>query len=400
MEKVVNQRLCGGTFFTLLLEARKLGVGSREHYNVKNVSLTETDTLIGLIKIIVPEYNENKLKPESFKVFTTNYKSCKKSTTVNVPFGDELAIKAFDKRVRDNYQNVVVSMGDFISTFIEVGGSTKRDSALVKALLELIEFDDSIEDNQAFYINNVGGKVFKSDFHQLNEVCMESFLLGIWHFILLHRKDNTIGKDTFNLWCPANGGGKRKYNAKLGETSARTIMLKHVIGQGQNEVDEIDLKLDINNKVRKCPISSEDLALLCEFKSDWTPIIEYCLMTDFSENVVNIKILIEIEILCNEKWCFRSKGFIDANLRKLKNDIITTFNELMPYLSDKYLRLHGVTGYLIARNQSLEEGERLREELRPNTIRIRNKLYELYLELYPDQDAVIEPTDSETGQIC
>ena len=41
MTKNENLRLCGGTFFTLLLEARKQLLGANEHYAGKKDGLTE-----------------------------------------------------------------------------------------------------------------------------------------------------------------------------------------------------------------------------------------------------------------------------------------------------------------------------------------------------------------------
>lgn len=42
--------------------------------------------------------------------------------------------------------------------------------------------------------------------------------------------------------------------------------------------------------------------------------------------------------------------------------------------------------FLICKNQSIKEGERLREELRPNSIRIREELRDRYLELWPAKE--------------
>lgn len=56
MTKNDNVRLCGGTFFTLLLEARKPRYGVREHYMGDTDGLSEPETLIGLAKIIVPDF--------------------------------------------------------------------------------------------------------------------------------------------------------------------------------------------------------------------------------------------------------------------------------------------------------------------------------------------------------
>ena len=53
-----NIRLCGGTFFTLLLEDRKPRAGVREHYAGEKYGLSEPEVLIGLSKVLVPDFQE------------------------------------------------------------------------------------------------------------------------------------------------------------------------------------------------------------------------------------------------------------------------------------------------------------------------------------------------------
>ena len=48
-------RLCGGTFLTLLLRARKQRVKAREHRQGQHDGLADTDIMIGLVKILNPE---------------------------------------------------------------------------------------------------------------------------------------------------------------------------------------------------------------------------------------------------------------------------------------------------------------------------------------------------------
>jgi hypothetical protein len=46
----VNPRLCGGTFFVLVLQALKQRVKARQHYNGERDGLSDPEVLIGLIK--------------------------------------------------------------------------------------------------------------------------------------------------------------------------------------------------------------------------------------------------------------------------------------------------------------------------------------------------------------
>ena len=87
MTRNENQWICGGTFFTLLLQARKPRMEVREHHKGTSDGLSDTDTLIALIKIVVPDY----MKPTpsikgTFKGNTSDFKSCKISRSAYLPF--------------------------------------------------------------------------------------------------------------------------------------------------------------------------------------------------------------------------------------------------------------------------------------------------------------------------
>ena len=78
MTKGDNPRLCGGTFFVLVLQALKQRVKARQHYKGERDGLSDPEVLIGLIKVINPDYQEP--KEGALKGKTNDFKSCKTST--------------------------------------------------------------------------------------------------------------------------------------------------------------------------------------------------------------------------------------------------------------------------------------------------------------------------------
>lgn len=62
--------------------------------------------------------------------------------------------------------------------------------------------------------------------------------------------------------------------------------------------------------------------------------------------------------------------------------MLWSLKELTYYLSSEYLRLHEASEMLIFRNQSWEEGCKLRDELRPDTLQIRKELKRILDALY------------------
>lgn len=74
-----------------------------------------------------------------------------------------------------------------------------------------------------FLIGRDGQPVRKDRLDDMDKVCLPSFFLGVWHFIVVNRKDNKIGQDTYDIWCPENDRGPREYQVVMGESITRKI---------------------------------------------------------------------------------------------------------------------------------------------------------------------------------
>lgn len=142
-------------------------------------------------------------------------------------------------------------------------------------------------------------------------------------------------------------------------------------------------------------ISLEDSKLLEEFKKDYDELVIKCIKTDFTVPGVDINLYDEINISYREKWDVKMLKFKNKELRRIIFDTIGALNDLTQYLTDEYMRVletpHGLE--LIARNQSWEQGCKLREVLRPQTTKLRYKLRDLYRELHPEEYEGMPPFD-------
>ena len=208
-------RLCGGTFFVLLLQALKNRKSAREHYKGDRDGLSDPEVLIGLIKVINPDYEPPRL--ERIKTKTNDFKACKLSKGEYLPFGNTPEVEVFDERIRTEYGSALIPMTDFVNEFLDLGETVHKDVRLVKALIELVQCDDSIASDEGFFIRDDGGQIKKAALGGLTKVCYPAFLLGIWHYVVVNRKDNSIGKPTYDEWCPENGGGPRNYSGNMGK---------------------------------------------------------------------------------------------------------------------------------------------------------------------------------------
>ena len=224
-------RLCGGTFFTLLLQALKQRKKARQHIAGEHDNLSEVDVLLGLIRVAYPEY----LKPEesTFKTNTSDFKKCKKSRGIYLPFCDVSVIETFDIRVKNEYYKPLGAMSAFVDNFLESGTSLGKDIRLVKALIELITADDSIEDQQLFLIYPDGEPAKKNEIVELSLISLPAFLLGIWHFILVNRKENSVGAKTILSWHipPQVPHGMAIFIGPNGASIGRNIEIKSIGGQ-------------------------------------------------------------------------------------------------------------------------------------------------------------------------
>lgn len=227
MTNTLEQRLCGGTFFTLFLRARKPLLGANKYYVGKLEPYSEPIALFELSKVIVPDWENIFVYAKStYSGNTSEYKICKNEGGILFPFGDETALEAFDRRIKENYSVALSEMCRVADLLVDTG-SAERDETLVKELLALIDIDDSIDSAQPFYILENGGSVTKADLRCMNDICLQPFLLGVWHFAVTRPEENTFGKDTIDLWCPSTGGGKREYKGHLKDLFSKQINLSY-----------------------------------------------------------------------------------------------------------------------------------------------------------------------------
>ena len=221
-------RLCGGTYFTLLLLALRQRTNARGRVASERDGLSNPEVLSGLIRVVNPEF----LSPgkDTFKTNTSNYMKCKISSGTYFPFDEPATIDSFDQRIKNDYQKALSAVSRFANTYLEVGKASGKDIRLVKALIELIAADESIADQDQFYCCEDGHPLIKAKLLEIQEVNLSAFLLGIWHYIMTNRKDNTIGAETYNNWhkAPLEPHGKWLFIGSNGASITREITISLV----------------------------------------------------------------------------------------------------------------------------------------------------------------------------
>lgn len=217
-------RLCGGTFFTLLLKAR-MDTRKSQVYLFKALMRVYDPAISGVYIDLLPT-------PAS------QFRNCNQGYSCDyIKMGETTTRRAFEERFQKNYEELLKETEQLCEDFLTKGRYSKSETIL-KDILELIWFDDSIDSEEKLYIRYGGAGVLKKDLLELDQLYFESALLGIWHFICTVKTDNSVGRDTIVHW------GKEPYMRKTALFDNINITYDR-----PSEVDEEDEVIDEGSAV-------------------------------------------------------------------------------------------------------------------------------------------------------
>lgn len=154
------------------------------------------------------ESQEKELAGDTWKKDTSNYKRCLISNNSNLPFQRQTDIYSFDDRVKLHYESVLSDMEKFVSTFLENQKNVKMQW-LCAALLELIDEDATVKG--AKFLLGHNQEKFCIEYFEKHGVYLPAFLLAVFHFIIMERTDNRIGRHTYKSWFEDPGSNAQKY---------------------------------------------------------------------------------------------------------------------------------------------------------------------------------------------
>ena len=194
--------LCGGIFFWILTQYR-------------NSEVTEPQLLSKLLNISKMT-KKDLSQDKNFKFYTSRFKNCsddifKKSTII---FSDGKNYFS-----NDFIKNKGLDILDDTKLFTKKYINESYYTELAQILLDLIVSDESISDDDEFYITRDFWPIKKKELKYLKEIFMEIFIetliLGVWQYIVINRDDKNLnGKDTNNQW----GEGKKNTSKEINYT--------------------------------------------------------------------------------------------------------------------------------------------------------------------------------------
>lgn len=320
MTNVTTPYLCGGTFLTQLLRARHNLTTAADHIHKQRENLSEQETFRKLISI----YQLNDFwGGTSLKTYTSKYKSCTDSLTAFAQFSDSDLRLAFDIDVRSESSTALKMMSDFVSEFINI---KDKGVQLVRCLLGIIKDDTSIPNNDSFYIK-IGEAVTKAELIDMDTFTIESFLLGVWHYIIMNRADkNKKGADTYKSWYVGRGN----YCGTVGNDIIKAIKVESVptlLSNTEAKGEQLILPSNTLTSTERV-YSEEDEQLLKEFTGDYDELVMKCIGANFADFIVDELLFQKITSLYNNKWCSKADEFENLSLKPNIWALLNYLNEL------------------------------------------------------------------------
>lgn len=226
--------LCGGILFSLILQARRQRTKARDKYNGGSDGLNDTDVMSGLV-FVVTGSKTNGFQGSAFNKCTTQFKTCLDYGTTYIPFTEPSVICSYTNWLNKKDPDLLRRMSEFIDTYIDKG----RVEWLVKALLETIAKDISIDENTEF-IFTMNSEIMKKDFDSANTVELPIFLLSVLGYILSKPTNNQLGRATFEKWHTQKGSRSPwKFISDIGTSNKYDVS---VYMKEENSEDEQNLE--------------------------------------------------------------------------------------------------------------------------------------------------------------
>ena len=223
--------LCGGVFFFLLTRATLPKGTPRDHRAGVKDDHSDPILMKDLVYAFTGNRNVNAGKD------TSKYKDCLSEGSCNLPFNERDKCIAYDGLVRENYAEALARMNEFVNWHLDANMRVW----FVKAVLDVIDKDESINDEKLFFINSDGCTIEKAKMLGEPSYDLPAFLVGVLHFILTDRRNkNHYGEETLALIGTKVPHRPRQYVGTLGEEISRKIEVSFLSPVSQPPVEKPD----------------------------------------------------------------------------------------------------------------------------------------------------------------
>ena len=211
-----------------------------------------------------------------------------------------------------------------------------------------------------------------------------------------------------------DASGKKKSTPKSAKKdkvkTPHDILTEKVLASGQAVADVFSKAISnladpttvTTDKLDESKLTSKDIAFLERFRNQVEPLLTYCMDHDPTGEGTKLSLADEINDFL-QSWKYDVRKIQNACFRKIVIDAMQVLGDYTYYLSDRFLRW--IPDTLWFRNESIEEGNQLRDVLRPETLNKRTEMRDIYVRLYPipeedvDTDPIEIPEDQPSTEL-
>lgn len=201
-----------GVFLFVVLSALK-EISKLRGYN--NKGITEPKCVEALINIVDDEA-KYALNTSDISTVLSKVKSCKCEIPDWMKIKQECYWRKLDDLVTSDYQTLLCSITKWSNQYLDL---VDHGNWLCRVLLELVYFDDGIDNNTEIYAKVDGSKISIEELVDSDEIHIQALLLGLWHFFVCERLGvaNSAGKPTIESISESNTKkAKRKIRNTIG----------------------------------------------------------------------------------------------------------------------------------------------------------------------------------------
>ena len=195
--------LCGGVFFTLLIDAHKDLIKTDRNL----ADTAESENLWDLNMVAngkKPDWASGKINVTSMKTLTSDYKNCKRNSEEYIDLGTTDTRDAMKYDMKNSYEVILQRMSTYVFKYlfsnpesnVNIGFEGNNTlTTLVGRIIYIIQEDNGIDKEAKFCIS-------KNKYISKTELCaarsfeLQPFLLSVLYFIVKNRSDTRIGRGT------------------------------------------------------------------------------------------------------------------------------------------------------------------------------------------------------------
>lgn len=224
MGNEVALHLSGGVFFNLMLAARKKPVANQ------NQCLKEL--------LYIYDRSAKEMAGNSLVTIASRFRNCDPDLHSDyIRFGDPVVVEEFNGRMREDYASVVGEVKNYADQYLDLEVNGKW---LVRALMELVEKDNLIQDNAKFMAIPGGLPAYKQEFPEMHVVYIYNLLLSVWHYICCTHGMTENGQETYFALADFAGESRpRKFDrSRIGFESHEDVTVSYDM-----EIVQDDMKI-------------------------------------------------------------------------------------------------------------------------------------------------------------